>query len=101
MTDQLYTATEAAEHATTWRRLVSAGAAAVTAVAIRSWAHRGHLHATGLDDNGRPLYALADVARAEKATRSRALRLVGNRHPAAPAARQRDRTAFMPSSHAA
>lgn len=72
-----YTTAEAAERATTWRRLVSAGAAAVTPATIRSWASRGHLTATGLDDQGHPLYALPDLARAEKKTRSRALRLVG------------------------
>ena len=73
----LYTATEAASHATRWRRLMSAGAAAVTAATVRSWASRGHLAPAGLDDSGRPLYAHADVARAEQATRARALRLVG------------------------
>ncbi|MFJ1874324.1 MerR family transcriptional regulator [Streptomyces chartreusis] len=40
--EPLYTATEAADFATTWRPLVSAGAAAVTP-AIRQWASRGHL----------------------------------------------------------
>ncbi|MFC8276269.1 MerR family transcriptional regulator [Streptomyces sp. NPDC057271] len=73
----LYTATQAAEHATAWRRLMSGGAAAVTPATIRSWAARGHLTPAGLDDRDRPLYAHADVARAEAATRARALRLVG------------------------
>ncbi|MET9952376.1 MerR family transcriptional regulator [Streptomyces sp. NPDC006339] len=73
----LYTAAEAAEHATRWRRIMSAGAAAVTPATIRSWASRGHLTPTGLDERGHPLYAHADVARAEAATRARALRLVG------------------------
>ncbi|OKJ52224.1 MerR family transcriptional regulator [Streptomyces sp. CB02009] len=73
----LYTAAEAAEHATQWRRLLSAGAAAVTPITIRSWARRGHLKAVGLNGRGHPLYAHVDVARAEAATRSRALRLVG------------------------
>jgi DNA-binding transcriptional MerR regulator len=72
-----YTTAQAAEHATRWRRLVSAGAAAVTPATIRKWASRGHLAPCGLDDHGHPLYALPDLARAEKATRSRALRLVG------------------------
>lgn len=72
-----YTTTEAAEHATRWRRLVSAGAAAVTPATIRKWASRGHLAPCGLDEQGRPLYALPDLARAEKKTRGRALRLVG------------------------
>lgn len=73
----LYTAAEAAHHATQWRRLLSAGAAAVTPTTVRSWVNRGHLKAAGLDDRGHPVYAHADVARAERATRSRALRLVG------------------------
>ncbi|MEH0657577.1 MerR family transcriptional regulator [Streptomyces stelliscabiei] len=72
-----YTTAEAAQQATQWRRLVSAGAAAVTPATIRSWAARGHLQATGLDEHNRPLYALPDLAKAERATRSRALRLVG------------------------
>nr|WP_262928454.1 MerR family transcriptional regulator [Streptomyces sp. TRM68416] len=57
--------------------MVSAGAAAVTPNTIRSWAHRGHLPPAGLDHNRRPLYARTALARAEKATRARALRLVG------------------------
>lgn len=73
----LYTAAQAAEQATRWRRLLSAGAAAVTPSAVRQWARRGHLAPAGLDHRGRPLYASADVARAEAATRRRALRLVG------------------------
>jgi hypothetical protein len=77
MHEPLYTATQAAELATTWRRLVSAGAAAVTPAAIRQWRSRGHLKAKGLDDRGHPLYARAAIAQAEKATRARALRLVG------------------------
>lgn len=72
-----YTAPEAAQLATTWRRLVSAGAAAVTPATIRQWATRGHLAPCGIDDHGRRLYALPDLARAERATRARALRLVG------------------------
>ncbi|MFI6337822.1 MerR family transcriptional regulator [Streptomyces sp. NPDC050535] len=77
MAGPLYTATEAAELATGWRQAVSIGTATVTAATIRSWAHRGHLDPAGLDDHGRPLYDLADLARAEYATRGRALRLVG------------------------
>jgi DNA-binding transcriptional MerR regulator len=72
-----YTTAEAAKQATQWRRIISAGSAAVTPATIRQWASRGHLEPYGLDDHGRPLYALADLARAEKATRARALRLVG------------------------
>ncbi|MEV7282859.1 MerR family transcriptional regulator [Streptomyces sp. NPDC093111] len=73
----LYTTTEAAAEATRWRRLMSAGAAEVSPITIRSWVSRGHLTPAGLDDRRRPLYAHVDVARAEAATRARALRLVG------------------------
>lgn len=74
--DHLTTA-QAAELATVWRRTLTAGAAAVTPTTIRSWASRGHLTPAGLDDRGRPLYDRSAVARAERATRDRALRLVG------------------------
>ncbi|EPD63162.1 hypothetical protein [Streptomyces sp. HGB0020] len=77
MHGQLYTGTQAAELATQWRRALSATAAAVTRPAICNWVTRGHLRVAGLDDHGRPLYALPDLARAELATRDRALRLVG------------------------
>lgn len=77
MDDELYTGTQAAQLATRWRRCLSADAAAVTPQAICNWRTRGHLTPAGLDEHERPLYALADIARAEKATRSRALRLVG------------------------
>lgn len=77
MSNDLYTGTQAAELATQWRRTVSATAAAVTRSAICNWVARGHLRVAGLDEHGRPLYALADLARAEHATRARALRLVG------------------------
>ncbi|MEU0584572.1 MerR family transcriptional regulator [Streptomyces sp. NPDC006132] len=73
---QLYNGKQAAELATQWRRTVSATAAAVTRPAICNWVTRGHLQVAGLDEHGRPLYALADLARAELATRDRALRLV-------------------------
>ncbi|MER7833494.1 MerR family transcriptional regulator [Streptomyces sp. NPDC095602] len=76
------TAAEAAAHATRARRLLSAGAAAVTERTIRSWVARGHLTPTGLDDAGRQLFTLPDVARAELTTRRRALRLVGITEPA-------------------
>jgi hypothetical protein len=61
------TAAQAAEHATRARRLLSAGAAAIARSTIRDWVRRGHLEPAGL----------ADDARAERATRARALRLVG------------------------
>jgi hypothetical protein len=68
---------EAAEHATRARQLLSAGAAEVTERGIRNWINRGHLTVTGRDDDGQQLVQLGDVARAEQATRARALRLVG------------------------
>lgn len=73
MAQQLYNGTQAAQLATQWRRFVSAGAAAVTRSAICNWRTRGHLHVTGLDERGHPLYALVDIALAEKATRDIAL----------------------------
>lgn len=72
----LYSAAQAADQATKWRQYLSGKAATVTPATIRKWASRGHLTRSGLDDQGHPLYALADIARAEKATRARALRLV-------------------------
>jgi stage V sporulation protein SpoVS len=77
VSDNLYNGAQAAVLATTWRRSISAGAAAVTPSAICKWRARGHLAPAGLDEHDRPLYALADIALAEQATRSRALRLVG------------------------
>lgn len=77
MDTELLTTAQAAAHATRARRFFSAGAAAIRPTTIRDWASRGHLARSGLTENGRPLYALADVARAELATRARALRLVG------------------------
>lgn len=77
---QLYNGTQAAALATTWRRNLTADAAAVSRSAICKWVTRGHLTPAGLDDHDRPLYALADLARAEQATRSRALRLVTSRN---------------------
>lgn len=72
-----FTVQEAAELATRWRHIQSAGAAAVSPRTIRSWVARGHLAPAGLDERGRQLFRLADLARAEHATRDRALRLVG------------------------
>lgn len=71
------TADEAAEHATRARQLLSAGAAIVTERTIRSWVNRGHLQPRGRGDDGLQRFTLADVARAERTTRGRALRLVG------------------------
>ncbi|MEU9972332.1 MerR family transcriptional regulator [Streptomyces sp. NPDC051014] len=72
-----YTTAQAAAQATQWRRHLSGGAAAVTAATIRQWRTRGHLKPAGLDERGRPLYDLPGLACAERATRPRALRLVG------------------------
>ncbi|MFD6421721.1 MerR family transcriptional regulator [Streptomyces sp. NPDC060198] len=72
------TAAQAAAHADRARQTLTAGAAHIRPATIRQWAARGHLTATGLADDGRTrTYRLADVARAELATRARALRLVG------------------------
>lgn len=46
----------------------------VSAVTIRSWAARGTLAASGMDERGRKLYRLIDVAKAERATRDKARR---------------------------
>ncbi|MGW1813295.1 MerR family transcriptional regulator [Streptomyces sp. NPDC002125] len=74
----LLTAAQAAAHADRARQALSAGAAHIKSCTIRQWRSRGHLAPTGLAEDGRTrLYALADVARAERATRSRALRMVG------------------------
>ncbi|WP_411090808.1 MerR family transcriptional regulator [Streptomyces sp. 049-1] len=77
MAEDLYNGTQAAELATRWRRMLSADSARVSRPAICNWVTRGHLEPAGLDPRGRPLYALADLARAERATRPRALRLAG------------------------
>lgn len=46
----------------------------VTAEAIRLWAHRGIITAAGIDERGRKLYRLIDIAKAERSTRDRARR---------------------------
>lgn len=46
----------------------------VSAEAIRKWASRGILSASGMDQRGRKLYKLIDVAKAERATRDKARR---------------------------
>lgn len=70
------TAAQAAQHANQARGLLSAGTATVTERTIRSWVARGHLEPRGLNEQGRQLFTLADLAAAELATRARALRLV-------------------------
>ncbi|MET7648357.1 MerR family transcriptional regulator [Streptomyces sp. NPDC005426] len=84
MDTDLLTTAQAAAHAHRARQLLSAGAAVICPATVRSWAKRGRLSRAGLTADGRPLYRLADVARAELATRGRALRLVGM--PEAPTA---------------
>ncbi|MFJ2701868.1 MerR family transcriptional regulator [Streptomyces sp. NPDC087428] len=71
------TTTEAAAHADRARQALTAGTAHIQPATVRQWARRGHLQPTGLTERGHPLYTLADVARAEVATRGRALRLHG------------------------
>lgn len=46
----------------------------VSAQAVRMWALRGILTASGMDARGRKLYKLIDVAKAERATRDKARR---------------------------
>lgn len=77
MDTDLLTTAQAAAHADHARQLLSAGAAHIRPATVRSWAGRGRLDRAGLTETGRPLYRLADVARAELATRGRALRLIG------------------------
>jgi DNA-binding transcriptional MerR regulator len=48
--------------------------AGVTVQAIVNWRNRGHLHPVAHSSDGRPLYRLLDVAKAEHATRRRARR---------------------------
>lgn len=71
----LYTTAQAAAKATEWRRLLSAGTAEVTPGTIWKWRSRGHL--TGILHNGRLHIEHSELAQAERATRARALRLVG------------------------
>jgi DNA-binding transcriptional MerR regulator len=77
MDTELLTTAQAAAHADRARQILSAGTAVICPATVRSWAKRGHLQPRGLTERGHPLYALADVARAEVATRARALRLLG------------------------
>jgi len=72
--DDLLTTAQAAVLATTWRQIAAGGRhASVRPSAICNWASRGHLAPAGLDERGRPLYRPTDLARAELATRARAL----------------------------
>ncbi len=49
----------------------AAGIAGVTVQAISNWKARGLIDPAGLDERGRTLYRLADIAKAERATRNR------------------------------
>lgn len=49
----------------------AASIAGVTVAAISNWKDRGLIKPAGLDDRGRPLYRLADIAKAERSTRNR------------------------------
>ncbi|MCD2153450.1 helix-turn-helix domain-containing protein [Rhodococcus cerastii] len=60
--DSLVTATEAATLCGTKTQTIS------------MWVKRGKLAPTGLDERGRKVYRLLDVAKAERATRERARR---------------------------
>ncbi|MFD7860964.1 MerR family transcriptional regulator [Streptomyces sp. NPDC059783] len=77
MTTTWLTTAQAAAHADRARQALTAGAAHIRPATIRQWRTRGHLTPRGLTDRGHPLYLVADVARAEVATRGRALRLLG------------------------
>lgn len=72
-----YTAQQAADYVNTVRSMLSAGYAGCGERTIRSYVARGHLTADGRDADGRQLFSLGAVARAELATRARALRLAG------------------------
>ncbi|MCZ4611601.1 hypothetical protein O3S80_49235 [Streptomyces sp. Lzd4kr] len=70
---RLLTTKEAAQLATHWRALHSAGKATVSEAAIRQWRHRGHLTPHDLDHHGRALYHRDALADAERAARDIAL----------------------------
>ena len=72
------TTAQAAAQADRARQALSAGAAHIKPDTIYQWVRRGYLTAIGIAHDGRSrTYRLQDVARAELATRGRALRLVG------------------------
>lgn len=51
----------------------AASACGVDCATVRSWASRGHLAKSGLDERGRPMYRLIDVLRVARDTRRRGL----------------------------
>jgi DNA-binding transcriptional MerR regulator len=55
----------------------SADAAKIAGVAVATiwkWKERGLIEPSGLDERGRPLYRLLDIAKAERSTREKARR---------------------------
>ncbi|MGW5198623.1 helix-turn-helix domain-containing protein [Streptomyces spiralis] len=48
----------------------------VSIVTVYSWVRRGHLKVEGLDHRGQKLFRHLDVAKAEKATRAKAKRVL-------------------------
>ncbi|MEU9677851.1 MerR family transcriptional regulator [Streptomyces parvus] len=77
MDTEYLTGAQAAAHVNSARQLLSAGTLHVRPATIHQWVRRGHLSPVGIAEDGRTrLYRLADVARAELATRGRALRHV-------------------------
>ncbi|MFE4959618.1 helix-turn-helix domain-containing protein [Streptomyces sp. NPDC056653] len=48
----------------------------VSIVTVYSWVRRGHLKVEGLDHRGQKVFRHLDVARAEKATRAKAKRVL-------------------------
>ncbi|MFD0210825.1 helix-turn-helix domain-containing protein [Streptomyces hirsutus] len=48
----------------------------VSVVTVYSWVRRGHLKVEGLDHRGQKLFRHLDVAKAEKATRAKAKRVL-------------------------
>lgn len=71
------TAVQAAAHVDHCRRAMTGGRAGAKLPIIKKWVQRGYLQPGGLDEHGHQLFRLADVAKAEQATRARALRVAG------------------------